>query len=173
MHGERVVYGSDWVSVGLVDVTLPSGRRIDHHVVRVPRPAVATVVVRDPGEVLLIRRHRFITDTWGWEVPAGGVDRGETPLEAAARETREETGWAPGPLEQVLTYHPSNGLSDQVFHVFCGRGAEHEGAPTDPDEAAEVGWRDLGQVRELIADGEVTDGLSLTSLLWALDHVAT
>ncbi len=45
--------------------------------------------------VLLLWRHRFITDTWGWEIPAGGIDPGETPPDAAARETLEETGWEP------------------------------------------------------------------------------
>ena len=118
VHGERALYSSPWVGLRLADVEIPGGERFEHHVVRVPREA-AGCVVHDPERgVLLLWRHRFITDTWGWEIPAGAVDDGETPAEAAAREVREETGWRPGPVEHLVTYQPSNGLSDQRFNVF-------------------------------------------------------
>ncbi|MCB1259267.1 MAG: NUDIX hydrolase, partial [Acidimicrobiales bacterium] len=98
--------------MALVDVEIPGHERFEHHVVRVPQPA-AGVVVHDPGRgVLLLWRHRFITDTWGWEIPAGRVEVGETIEEAAAREVLEETGWRPGPLEHLLTFHPANGITD-------------------------------------------------------------
>ena len=48
----------------------------------------------DPARgVLALWRHRFITDTWGWEIPAGRLEAGETAEQAARRETLEETGW--------------------------------------------------------------------------------
>ena len=76
MHGERSVYESEWMNLSLVDVELPSGKRFEHHVLRMPCDA-AGVVVDDPDRgVLLLWRHRFISDTWGWEVPAGRVDPG-------------------------------------------------------------------------------------------------
>jgi 8-oxo-dGTP pyrophosphatase MutT (NUDIX family) len=133
----------------------------------------AGTVVHDPGQgLLLIHRHRFITDTWGWEIPAGGIDAGETPEEAAARETLEETGWRPGPLTPLLTYQPTNGLSDQRFHLFLAAGATHVGAPSDPGEAARIEWVPLDEVRGLVHRGEMPDGLSLTAVLWALQFAA-
>lgn len=164
MHGERTLYASDWVGLGLVDVEVPGGARFDHHVVRVPRPAVGTVVHDPTRGVLLLWRHRFITDTWGWELPAGGVDPGESLADAAAREVLEETGWRPGPLREQLTWHPSNGLSDQVFTCFVADGAEHVGEPSDPAESERVEWVPVDRVRELVRTGAVTDGLSLTGL---------
>jgi 8-oxo-dGTP pyrophosphatase MutT (NUDIX family) len=168
VHGERPIYTSAWVTLGLADVEIPGERRFDHHVVRVPFEA-AGCVVHDAGRgVLLLWRHRFITDTWGWEIPAGAVDEGETPAAAAAREVREETGWQPGPVEQLVTYQPSNGLSDQRFHVFLARGAEHVGDPVDTGEAERIEWRTSTQVRDDITANAVPDGLSLTALLYAL-----
>jgi 8-oxo-dGTP pyrophosphatase MutT (NUDIX family) len=167
VHGERTLYDSEWVRLTLVDVELPDGQRFEHHVVRMPRPAAAVVVRdRDRG-VLLIWRHRFITDTWGWEIPAGRVDDGETPEEAGARETLEETGWRPGPLRKLGSYQPTNGLSDQVFHVYLADVAEREGEP-DVIEAERVEWVSVRRVRDLVRAGEIQDGYSLTALTWAL-----
>jgi 8-oxo-dGTP pyrophosphatase MutT (NUDIX family) len=86
--------------------------------------------------VLLLYRHRFITDTWGWELAAGRVDDGETPVEAAARETLEETGWRPGPLAPLVTFNTANGITDQRFHVFVADGATHVGEPADASDRA-------------------------------------
>ena len=112
-------------------------------------------------------RHRFITDSWGWELPAGGVDAGESLPDAAAREVLEETGWRPGPLSRQVRWHPSIGLSDQVFTSFLADGAQHVGDPSDPSESERIEWVPVDRVRELVRAGLVTDGLSLTALsLW-------
>src|SRR3954468_23951777 len=127
VHGERFVYESPWVSVALVDVEIPGERRFEHHALRMRFGASGTVVHDPERGVLLLWRHRFITDTWGWEIPAGGMDEGESPADAAAREVLEETGWRAGALRFLTTFHPSNGLSDQRFHAFLADGAVHEG----------------------------------------------
>lgn len=168
VHGERSLYESEWVGLALVDVEVPGGARFEHHVVRMPNQAAGTVV-HDPGRgVLLLWRHRFITDTWGWEIPAGRIDPGEQPEQAAARETLEETGWRPGPLRPLLSYQPTNGLSDQRFDLFLADGATHEGDPTDPGESERIEWVPTDEVRGLARAGEIQDGLSLTAILYAL-----
>lgn len=172
VHGERAIYRSDWVSLCLVDVEIPDGDRFEHHVVRTPYSAAGTVV-HDPARgVLLLWRHRFITDTWGWEVPAGMVDAGESPAEAAVREVIEETGWRPGPLTPLTTYHPINGLCDERFHLFLADGATQLGEPTDSSEAARVEWVPVPELRRIVTAGEMRDGLSLTAVLYALGFTA-
>ncbi len=179
VHGEREIYTSPWVSLALTTVEPPGLEPFEHHVVRMPGPAAGCIVTRPVSaddsnraatnetgdEVLLLFRHRFITDSWGWEIPAGGVDAGESPADAAARETLEETGWRlTNTPEPVTRFHPSNGLSDQTFHIFHAKGAEHVGPPSDPTEASKIEWRRVADVRALIASGEITDGLSLSGL---------
>jgi 8-oxo-dGTP pyrophosphatase MutT (NUDIX family) len=168
VHGERSVYESDWVTLRLVDVEVPGGARFEHHVVRT-RPAAGVVVVsEDRSSVLLLWRHRFITDTWGWEIPAGRVDEGESIEGAAAREVLEETGRRPGPLTALGPYFPNNGVADTAFHLFVAAGAEHVGEPTDWSESERVEWVPVVRVRDAIAAGEVLDGMSLTGLCWAM-----
>src|SRR5207302_83432 len=130
VHGERPIYESDWVTLALADVELPNGERVEHHLIRIPEKAAAAVVHDPERGILMLWRHRFITDSWGWEIPAGRLEPGETPEQAAARETLEETGWAPGPLRPVGGYHPAPGLVEQTFHVFATDGASRE---RDPD----------------------------------------
>lgn len=154
--------------MSLVDVEIPGGTRFDHHVVRFPSPAAGVVVRNEKRDVLMLWRHRFITDTWGWEIPAGRVDDGETPAEAGAREVLEETGYRAHDMWTVGAYAPSNGSTDQVFHVFAADGATHVGEPTDPSEAERIEWVPQDEVRKLIHEGHIFDGLSLTSLLWTL-----
>jgi 8-oxo-dGTP pyrophosphatase MutT (NUDIX family) len=168
IHGERSIYDSEWIQVRLADVELPDGHRFDHHVVRFPQGAAGTVI-RDPERgLLLMWRHRFITDTWGWEIPAGRIEVGEDPERAADREALEETGWQPGPLTRLGTYAPSNGSTDQLFHLYWAAGATYVGDPVDGYESERIAWVPVAEVRRLIADGQVHDGLSLTALLWVL-----
>jgi 8-oxo-dGTP pyrophosphatase MutT (NUDIX family) len=167
IHGERPLYESDWVSLTLADVELPNGQRFEHHVVRIPREAAA-VVIHDPVRgILLLHRHRFVVDAWGWEVPGGRINDGESPAQAAEREALEETGWRPGPLRPLFAYHPISGLSDQRFHVFAAEGAIFEREP-DLIETDRVEWVSQPELRQLIERGEISDGFSLTALLWFL-----
>ena len=85
VHGERSVYDCEWLTLALTDIEIPGGERFEHHVVRVPNNAAGTVVYDPDRGVLLLWRHRFITDTWGWEIPAGRIDPGESPEQAAHR----------------------------------------------------------------------------------------
>ncbi len=180
VHGERDIYTSEWLTVALADVEVPAvgdhpAHRFEHHVVRSERPASGTVVldrVDGVDSVLLLWRHRFITDTWGWEIPAGGVDEGETSLQAARREVVEESGWDvggdAGTLEHLVDYFPLNGMADKRFDLFLARGAVHVGEPTDPSESERIEWVPVERLRAEVSAGHVGDGLSLTALLWCL-----
>ncbi len=168
LHGERDIYRSEWVSLTLADVEIPGHRRFDHHVVRVPRPAAGVIIHVAERGVLLMWRHRFITDSWGWEIPAGKIEDVESLEAGAAREAEEETGWRPGPLTHVTTFHPTNGMGDHTFHVYYANHATHIGTPTDVTEAERIEWVPVSQLRELIARGEILDGLSLCGLAVAI-----
>jgi 8-oxo-dGTP pyrophosphatase MutT (NUDIX family) len=168
IHGRRSIYESSWLSLEMVDLELPDGRRFEQHVVRMARPVAAVVAVDDRDRVLLMWRHRHVTETWGWEIPAGRVEEGETPIEAAVRETEEETGWRPGALRPIVVSQPSSGSVDARHHLFRADGAERIGPPTDITEAERIEWIPLDQVRSLIDDGKIVNGATLIGLLHVL-----
>ena len=163
VHGEIPLYSSEWINLSVVDLELPDGARFGHHVVRMDNSAVGVVIRDSERGVLLLRRHRFITDTWGWEIPAGRVDPGETLEQAVEREAIEETGWRPTGVAYLGFSHPSNGLVDQRFEYFMADGAEQVGE-FEVTETESVAWFAPEDVRSLIEQGEIPDGLSVTAL---------
>ena len=163
VHGERSIYTSKWVNLWLVYVELPDGQRFEHHVVRM-QPVDAAAVIDDQRRVLMLWRHRFITGTWGWEIPTGIVDPDETPAQTALREVEEETGWRPGPLTPLVSYEPTNGITDSRHHLFWADGATHQGQPSDTTEADRIERVPLAEVRPLIDKGELADGPTLIAL---------
>ncbi|GGS57858.1 NUDIX hydrolase [Planobispora rosea] len=167
VNSEKPLFTDPWLKVRVADVEFPDGRRLDHRVIRTA-PGAGAVVTDDRRRVLLIWRHRFITDTWGWEIPIGKIDDGEEPMAAAAREVEEETGWRPGPLRPLLRVQPTNGISDSVHHIFRAGTAVRIGPPTDPWEAERIEWVPLSGVRDLIAKGDIVGGTSVAALLYVL-----
>jgi 8-oxo-dGTP pyrophosphatase MutT (NUDIX family) len=163
----ETIYQSPWVSLHRDDVRLPDGSVIEgHHVVDYPLPAVGVVPVGADGRLLLIEHYRFITDTTGWEIPAGRVDADEGLAAAAARELHEEAGAEAARLEALGGYHPMNGTARSTFHVFIGHGARQVAPLSDTNEVLRVGWFAPGEVWALIERNAIRDGLSLTALLW-------
>jgi len=128
-RGERILYDSAWVQLAIADVVMPDGTQVDHHVVRMPREAAGTIIVRE-GRVLLMYRHRFITDTWGWEIPAGAVDAGET-LEQGAIRYRVPAGVA---LDAVVgvDHDDRRFLEDARLGIPGGAERRVEGIAVDP-----------------------------------------
>ena len=168
VHGHQQLYASEWVNLEIADVELPDGKRLAHHVLRLPRKSVVVAMVDDAERVLMLWRHRFITDRWGWELPAGWVEPGEDPATAANREALEETGWCPGPLRLLCSFSADHGISDSQFRLCCADQATHQGQPADWMEASRVEWVPLASVRGLIERHEIDDGATLTALLFLI-----
>lgn len=167
VHSERPIYESEWVTVGLADISQPSGDRFEHHTVTLP-PAAMTVVLDDAGEhVLMSWRHRFVPDVWNWELPGGLLDVGESPAETAAREVAEETGYRPRAVEHLVTFEPMIGTVRNAHHVYLARGVERIGAATEVNEGT-FEWLALADVPGLIAQGRIVNSGSLVGLLHVL-----
>lgn len=167
VHGERAIYENAWVTVGLADISQPSGQRFEHHTVTLPAAAMTVVLDDDQHSVLMSWRHRFVPDVWNWELPGGLLDDGETPAETAAREVEEETGYRPRSVEHLVTFEPMVGTVRSSHHVFLARGAELVADPTEVNEG-KFEWLPLADVPHLIATGQIVNSGSLVGLLHVL-----
>ncbi|MFF9361610.1 NUDIX domain-containing protein [Streptomyces griseoluteus] len=167
IHGERDLYDNRWVKLQLWDVEPPGVERFEHHVVKLQHVAI-TAVIDGHDRVLMMWRYRFVPGRFGWELPGGIVDEGETPTDAALREVVEETGWRPSALEHVVTYQPMVGMVDSPHEIFISHGAEKIGEPSDLEEAAHIEWVPLSDVPALMARGELLGSGTLVALLHIL-----
>ena len=142
----------------------PLGHEQDYWVIRPKRMAAGIVPVGNDGRVLLVRQWRHSVQKLLWEIPAGAIDAGEDAPTAAARELREETGYAAGAVEPLYRYHPTIGSSSQTFNLFVGRSLTRVG-DFDPNEIHSIRWFTRGEIERLIHAGEMIDGMSVTALL--------
>jgi len=163
--GEKPVVQTPWFGLNLAEVELPGGRRLDHYLLRLP-PVVLAAVLDSRDRVLLLWRHRFIPDSWGWELPSGIADPAEDLAAAAAREALKESGWEPSRLRLLMRLEPSGGLTDSVHHVYWTEQATHRGEPDAAFEAERIDWLPLRQVPELIADGQIRAASTAAALLY-------
>lgn len=146
-------------------VRFPNGRIIDDfHIVDFPYSAVTMIAENERGEVIFSLISRYATDTTEWELPAGGVEPGEGVLETAQREVLEETGYTSSGHSLIYSYFPMNGNANMQFHVvFCKAGEKVQ--DFDRNEVSDVRWFTRDEIRQRIANQDITDGFTLTALL--------
>jgi ADP-ribose pyrophosphatase len=126
-------------------------------------PAVAIVAVSD-GHVTLVRQPRAPAGGKLLELPAGGVEDGEQPLETAQRELREETGLHGGEWVEAATFFTSPGYTDEKMHLFVATGLEEGEASPEGSEEIElvrVPLEEIPAVMEEIEDAKTLAGLLL------------
>lgn len=111
---------SSWVEIDEIDLRMPGCDHVEtYHGIR-HADAVCVLAMTPQGEFLLVRQYRPVVDAWTWELPAGAVDAGETPAEAAVRELAEETGFR---VERIVplaaTYEDPPRRTNRLFGFFA------------------------------------------------------
>ena len=172
MHQERTirserVYEGKIIAVRVDTVELPSGRETRREIVE-HSGATAIVAVDSEGDVLLVRQYRKPVERALLEIPAGGIEAGEDPLECARRELAEETGFAAVRWDKLGLFFTTPGFCTEDMHVFLATGLRPVEGSADFDETIELVRCPLSTVPELIASGEICDAKSIAGLLLAL-----
>jgi ADP-ribose pyrophosphatase len=147
-------------------VTLPNGHTTDLEVVRHPG-AAAVVPMLDEKRVVLIRQYRHAVGGVIWEIPAGTLSPGETPLACAGREIQEETGFVAGVFDALGVLVPVPGYSDERIHLFLATDLRQASRHLDQDEVLDVAVLPMTQALEMIRTGEIVDAKSIVGLLKA------
>jgi ADP-ribose pyrophosphatase len=146
-------------------VELPEGRAAVREVVE-HAPVVGIVALDGRGNVLLVRQYRLPAQQSLLEIPAGGVDPGESAEEAAQRELQEEIGQRAGCLEHLCSFFLSPGYCDEYMYLYLATELEPSGLAADADETIEVVRLPLSEALRLIDRGEICDAKTILGL-WA------
>lgn len=152
------------INVRVDDVALPDGHIAKREVVE-HAPVVAIVPIDGDRNVVLVRQYRLSAEGVLLEIPAGGVDDGETIEDAAQRELREETGCRAGNLERIGGFYVSPGYVTEFIHLFLARDLTDDPLDGDEDEEIEVVRMPLADAIALVDRGEIKDGKTIVGLL--------
>jgi 8-oxo-dGTP pyrophosphatase MutT (NUDIX family) len=165
----RQLYRNRRITVEEVQVSTGTGTPFPHQVIRFAADSVAAVV-HSPGHgVLMLYRHRFITDRAGLALPAGGIEPGEDPVDAAAREVFEETGCKLQDARQMGSADVLPGVADKVFWFVCGTAEASDDVPepADAHESTALYWVPVGELFGLMTAGLISAQPSMLALLYA------
>ena len=149
--------------------TDPSGFEIHRFIIRHPGSAVM-MAVDEQHRILLVRQFRLPAKQDLWELPAGRLDPGEGPLEAAKRELREETGYQAKQWVELASFWPSPGFVDEKMNLFLALDLTAGEQAQMPDERIEMRWFGEEELGGLIRNGEIHDGKTLIGYYRWLDY---
>jgi ADP-ribose pyrophosphatase len=117
--------------------------------------------------VLLVRQYRLPAEKYLWELPAGRLDPGETPLQAAKRELKEETGYKAKKWSKLTCYFASPGFVQERMTIFLAEDLTAGEATPMGDEQIEARWFKRKELAEMIDEGKIEDGKTLIGfLMW-------
>lgn len=123
------------------------------------------MAVDDKKRVLLVRQYRLPAEKRMWELPAGRLDPGEKPLDAAKRELKEETGYTAKKWTKMVSYFASPGYVQERMTLFLAEKLTAGDATPMDDEQIEARWFKKKELAELIAEGKIEDGKTIIGFL--------
>lgn len=166
----RRAYTGRILNVDVETIRAPDGSTLDLEIIR---HAGASAVVAltgpdqdDPG-VLLLQQYRYAAAGTLWEIPAGVLEPGETPVECARRELLEEAGARAETFEHLTTIYTTPGFTDEQIHLFLATGVTVGEPQPAPDEFIEVKEVRLSRALDMIRSREMQDAKSIVAILYA------
>ena len=154
------------------DAVDPGGFEIKRAIVQ-HRGSAVMMPVDDRGRILLVKQYRLPARQYLWELPAGRMDPGETPLQAARRELEEETGLKAKTWTKLAFFYPSPGYVGETMTIFLAEDLKQGEAKPMEDERIETRWFKPKELDALIATGKIQDGKTILGFLkWRRDRRA-
>lgn len=159
------VYKNPWIVVEEHEVINPSGNSGIYGVVKFVHYAIAIVPIDSQLNTWLIGQWRYPLNAYSWEVPEGGGKKSLTPLESAQRELQEEAGLQAEKWTLIQKLHLSNSATDEEAFVFIAEDITVGEASPDETEELQVLHLPFEKAYSMVLDGEITDALSVASIL--------
>jgi 8-oxo-dGTP pyrophosphatase MutT (NUDIX family) len=168
------VYENRWLAVWHDEVVRPDGSEGTYGVVHFSTMGAWVAAIQN-DRVLLVGQHRHpLGGAWSWELPAGKVNEGESPLEGARRELAEETGVDAKSWRELIRFSAAPGVSDLTGVCFEATDLSRGKASPDAIEDISVRWVTIHESLALIHEGTITDaGTQIALLRIALERGIT
>ena len=133
---------------------------------------VCIAAVDDEGKIAVVRQFRYPYGTHLVELPAGKLEPGEDPLEAAKRELSEETGLEAEEWTELSSVYTSPGFSTETLHIYLATQLHAGQAHPDPNEFVDTSTIPLSDLLSLIRSGEIHDAKTIAGALLAVQKLS-
>jgi 8-oxo-dGTP pyrophosphatase MutT (NUDIX family) len=163
-RSRRVAYENPWITVWHDEVTRPDGASGVYGVVHFKGVAAGILALDDRDRVLLVGQHRYALDAYSWEIPEGGVPGGESAIDGARRELREETGVEAADWRELARVHLSNSVADELAVLFVATDLTQGQADPDGTEELVLRWLPFDEVLAMTLDGRITDAMTVVAV---------
>ena len=127
--------------------------------------SVIIIPVDKDGNLIFVRQYRHAAGMDLLELPAGTLEKDEDPAVCAAREIREETGFAANKIQKIGDFYLAPGYSTEFMHVYLAQELRHDPLEADVDEFLSVETIPLADAFQMAERGEIPDAKSLAALL--------
>ncbi|MES2005055.1 MAG: NUDIX hydrolase [Bacteroidota bacterium] len=165
IQAEKKIYENPWISVTEFDVINPSGNKGIYGKVHFKNTAVGIMVLDDEWNTCLVGQFRFALNSYSWEIPEGGADAEEDPLEGARRELLEETGLQAADWQFLFKMHLSNSVSDELAIVYLAQQlSQHTPQPEDTEQLI-IRKIPFEEAYRMVEEGIITDSMSVAAIL--------
>ncbi len=153
-------------------VELPNGKTSVREIVEV-RNSVGVIAITKDNKLVLVKQYRKAIEQVVLEIPAGCIDKGETPLECARRELLEETGYGNGTIELVDSFYPSAGTNKTEQHLYLMKDVEliSENQDLDEDEFVEVELLTFDELKKLYEEKQLCDLKTMYAYMYLSSYV--
>ena len=159
---KETVYKGIAFNVENLRVRLPDEREGNYNLVR-HHDSVTIIPIDTENMVWFVTQFRMGSENILLELPAGVMNKNETPLDCALREVREETGMAAGKMVPLGSVYLAPGYSNELNHIFLATELRHDPLDMDEDEFLQVQKIPLNEIRALAIKGELQDSKSLAA----------
>lgn len=159
---KKKIYDGEIIGLDVYNLTIEK-RKVRREMIKHPG-AAAILAFDEKGKIILIRQHRFPRG-YILEIPAGTLEKGESPKRCALREIQEETGYRAKGMTHLITYYPSVGYNTEAIHCFVASGLTQVKRKLDTDEFITVKKMELPKLIKLIKSGKIIDSKTICAVM--------
>lgn len=159
---KNYIYQGKILNLRVDDALLEDGTNCKREIVE--HSGGACVLYVEKGNVLFVKQYRYAYGETVCEIPAGKLNAGEDPKNAAARELEEETGVKAARLELLYEIYPTPGYTNERIYIYRAFDGERTQTHLDEGEFLDVEWIPLERVKEMLKRGEIKDAKTIIAL---------
>jgi len=157
------VFKGRLLKVFVKKVRLPNGYLATFEIIKHPGAALV-IPFLSKDKIIMLRQLRPVVGNYIYELPAGTIDKGESPVECARREIVEETGYSAGSMKRLGEIYPVPGYSTEKIIIYEARNLKPCHRTLEKDEIIELKVLTRSAARCLFKSGKIVDAKTIAAL---------